>query len=320
MSDHMSLLDKLRRKKEGSLAPTADAGEGSDMIKLFDKSGAAIYVTKEDYRTKTLPGMLSANKANPEQLSAIVIGSLQDGFFPDVLEAAEHLYHIDPVRSRGTCVYGIALMKNDRLEDAERIFLAHTEKYGEDGAVLTNLAKIYSERSDTDRSNATLWHALEVDPNTENALTWYAALAHERAGNKGMVEAWHRVAAIPGSWRAQLWLARAALESHDPQGALAYYRQSMARTGDNIPTDALMQMSGDLGIHGLLAELIELIEPKFAPTIHGLQVGNNLIKAHLNLGRVDSARRILNQLRMMQRPDWTPHLRFWEAEIAKHSN
>ena len=118
---------------------------------------------------------------------------------------------------------------------------------------------------------------------------------------------------------AEMRTPRTALESHNPQGAIAYYRQSLSRVGDNVPADFLMQMSGDLGKHGLLAELIELSEPPFVPEIHGLHVGNNLIKANLGLGRIDSARKILNQLRMMRRPDWTAPLSFWETEIAKHS-
>jgi len=313
----MGIFDKLRRKRDD---PTAHARESSNVIKLFDKTGGMVLVSKEDYRTRSLPASLSANRSDPEQLSAIIIASLQDGFFPDILEAAEHLQQIDPVRSRGTCVYGIALMKNGRLEEAERVFLSHMKQYGEDGAVLTNLAKIYSERNDTEKSSATLWHALEVDPNTENALTWYAALAHERAGKEGMLEAWRHVAAIPGSWRAQLWLACTALESRDPQTALAYYREGLSRVGDSVPADFLMQMTGDLGKHGCLADLIELAEPSFVPAIHGLQTGNNLIKANLDLGRIDCARSILNQLRMMQRPDWTQSLSFWTAEIAKRSN
>jgi tetratricopeptide (TPR) repeat protein len=315
--EQMGIFDKLRRKKEGA---SADARESSDVIKLVDKTGGLVLISKEDYRTRSLPAAVSANRSDPEQLSAIIITSLRDGFFSDVLEAAEHLYQIDPERSRGTCVYGIALMKNSRLEDAERVFLSHVEQYGEDGAVLTNLAKIYSERNETEKANATLWHALEVDPNTENALGWYAALAHERAGKVGQLEAWRRVAAIPGSWRAQLWLARIALESRDPKAALAYYRQSLSRVGDNVPADFLGQMTGDLGKHGLLAELIELSEPSFVPAVHGLQAGNNLIKANLDLGRIDRARSILNQLRMMQRPDWTGSLSFWAAEIGKHSS
>jgi hypothetical protein len=51
--------------------------------------------------------------------------------------------------------------------------------------------------------------------------------------------------------------------------------------------------------------------------IHGLQVGNNLIKANLALGYVNSARRILNQLRLLQRLDWLTSLSYWETEIEK---
>ena len=83
------------------------------------------------------------------------------------------------------------------------------------------------------------------------------------------------------------------------------------------PADVLMQMSGDLGTHGLLAELLELCEPLFVPEIHGLQVGNNLIKANLGLRRIERARRILNWLKMLKRPDWPAQLAFWETEIAK---
>src|ERR1700691_795861 len=46
----------------------------------------------------------------------------------------------------------------------------------------------------------------------------------------------------------------------------------------------------DLGMHGLLPELLELTEPYFIPEVHGLQVGNNLIKANMELGHLHRAR------------------------------
>jgi hypothetical protein len=74
-------------------------------------------------------------------------------------------------------------------------------------------------------------------------------------------------------------------------------------------------MSGDLGMHGLLLELLELTEPYFIPETHGLEVGNNLIKANIELGHLDRARQIVNQLRMQPRPDWKLHLDYWQTEI-----
>lgn len=132
-----------------------------------------------------------------------------------------------------------------------------------------------------------------------------------------MIEAWERVAALPGSWRAQLWLARTALESHNNPRALGFYRESLARVGEKVPADFLQQMSGDLGMQGLFPELVELTEPYFIPEVHGLQVGNNLIKANMELGHLHRARQILNQLKMQPRPDWEPHLNYWQTEIER---
>ena len=76
---------------------------------------------------------------------------------------------------------------------------------------------------------------------------WFAALAHDRGGEKAKAAAWERIAALPGSWRAQLWLACTALEAHDTPGALAFYRQSLRADWETVPADFLKQMSGDLG-------------------------------------------------------------------------
>jgi tetratricopeptide (TPR) repeat protein len=243
----MGLLDKLRGKKENRKDAQVPLASNSNMIQLFDKSGAPIYISKENFQPM-LPGLLKAAQNDPDRLAAIIVGSIQDGFFSDILEAAEHLHSTDPQHSRGTCVYGIVLMKNHRFDDAERLFLQHTQKYGEDSYVLTNLAKIYAERKDIARIDATLWRALELDPNNDNAASWYAVLAYERVGKEGRIDAWRRIAGLPESWRAQLWLARDALESHNSTEALACYRQSLDRVGDKVPADLLIQITGDMGL------------------------------------------------------------------------
>jgi len=310
----MRLFDSLLRKKVIPPGPTAN---DSGLIRFFDQSGAEVFVTKEQWRTSILPASLKSHWEDPEALYGIVVLALQDDFAADVLDAAEHLHRVDPLPSRGACVFGIALIKTRQLDKAEQIFRTYLEHHGEDGTVLTNLAQIYSARNDAERAEATLWHALEVDPNQDNGLSWYAVIHRERSGKEAEVEAWRRVAAIPGSWRAQLWLARAALESRNRERGMAYYHESMSQVGDNIPADFLMQMTGDLGQHGLLPELLEFSEPRFDPAIHGLQVGNNLIKANLELGRFDAARKILNQLRLLKRPDWNQSLSFWDTEITR---
>ncbi len=295
----------------------ADPRTDPNLIRVFDEFGRECFITKEQWRTSVLPGTLKKNWDNPEQLYGIIVGTLNDGFFADVLAAAEHLWRIDPNHVRGTCAYGTVLIKNSHINEAEHVLRSYVEKHGEDGYVLTNLAKVYAARKETQKVEDTLWRALEVDPNQNNGLVWYTAIHRERNGNEAGLEATRRVAALQGSWRAQLWLAREALESHNLGNALAYYRESMSRIGDTLPADFLMQMSGDLGKHGHLAELLNLAEPRFIPEIHGLLIGNNLIKAHLDLGQIEAARKILEQLYSLKRPDWKHQLSFWDTEIAK---
>jgi len=207
------------------------------LIRVFDEFGRELFIAKEEWRRNVLPGTLKSNWNDPEQLYRIIVGSLNDQFFPDVLAAAEHLSHIDSNLARGACTFGIVLMKNGRLDEAEKVFATYTQKHGEEGYILTNLAKIFSARDERQKAEDTLWHALELDPNQENGLGWYMSIHRERAGQEAQFSALRRVASLSGSWRAQLWLARAALESSDLSIALVYYRESLSRSGDKVPAD-----------------------------------------------------------------------------------
>jgi tetratricopeptide (TPR) repeat protein len=208
-------------------------------------------------------------------------------------------------------------MKCDRLDDAERVFQTHIERHGDDASVLTNLAKVYSSRNENERSLQTLSHSIEVDPNQANGLAWHIAIHREKGGEQAALDTLRQVAKLPGSWRAQLWLARTALTEKHIDGALALYREGLANISGDTPADFMTQMSGDLGRAGHLRELLRLTEPRFVPQTHGLLVGNNLIKAHLDSGQIADAQRLLDQLYSLNRPDYKQQLGFWDTEIAK---
>jgi tetratricopeptide (TPR) repeat protein len=257
------------------------------------------------------------NWNNPDQLYGIIVQSLTDGFRRDVLDAARHLYEIDTLHVRAACIWGIVLMEEGRLDEAESVFEAFLARRGEDGVILTNLAKVYSRRKDDAQAEKTLWRALEIDPNQDNGLGWYLGIFREREGGQAAIDALSRIAVLPNSWRAQLWLARNALQALHLDEALTLYREGIAHAPKPVPADLLMQMSGDLGNSGHSSEIVQLCGSHFVPEIHGLLVGNNLLKAHVDLGRFDSASSILNQLYALKRPDWQQTLSFWDTEIAK---
>lgn len=198
---------------------------------------------------------------------------------------------IDPVPARSATVLGIVYMETERLKKAERVLSGHISKHGDDGVVLTNLAKVYSRQMKPNLSERTLWRGLQADPNQDNGVGWYEALHRERSGDQAGITALQRVAKVPGSWRAQLWLARKELGAGRLNEALGFYKGSLANAGQPVPADLLMQMSGDLG--------------------------NNLIKAFFDSGQLEAGRRILNQLFALKRPDWQETFSYWDTELAK---
>lgn len=303
--------------KEDRREPSGNPATDPNLIRVYDKYGRERFITKEEWRKNVLPGAIQSEWNNPDQLYGVILGALNDGFRTEIVNAARQLHEIDTDPVRGTCVWGIVLMEEDRLDEAEKVFRDFLAKHGEAGVVLTNLAKVYAKRNDDAQAEAILWRGLEVDPNQDNGFGWYEVIHRERGGDEASLAAMRRVAALPGSWRAQLWLARAALQSADLETAISLYRESLAHAPTPAPGDLLMQISGDLGNTGHLPEILDLVEPRFDPATHGLQVGNNLIKAHLDLGQTDEARRIIDQLYSLKRPDWKESLSFWDTELAR---
>jgi tetratricopeptide (TPR) repeat protein len=288
-----------------------------NFVRVYDQYGQEVFLTRQQWREEILPVSLQANWEAPDELYTILLNAMNDGMFAEIEPAAARLHSIDTNPVRGACVYAIVLLQLGRTGEAERVLNDYVERFGEEGAVLTNLAKLYASRNEAQRAEETLWRAIELDPNIENGLGWFLATEFERGGEEGRMRAMERVAALPNSWRVRLWLAKVALGTNDLPRALALYREGLASFPGPVPTEFLYPMSGDLGMAGHLRELIETTGPRFLPEIHGLIVGNNLIKAHVDLAEFEPASAIVSRLFAMKRPDWRETLGFWENTIAR---
>jgi tetratricopeptide (TPR) repeat protein len=319
----MSFLSKLFGKKPQqppalTPPPAYPPPPGAPaMMKVWDDYGRICEISREEWRTKVLPANFQRCWNKPDELAGLIHSGLNDGFIPDCLEPARQLHRIDPQPERGATFLAVTLLQLKNYEEAEKVATEALRQHGEDGTLLTNLAKAQSGKGETALSERTLWHALEVDPNLDNGLLWYQAIHHDRGGESAGTDALRRIAALPGSWRAQLWLARDALTSKRLEEALKLYQECLGRAGKPAPADLLQQISGDLGNAGHLPEILQLVAPHFDPSAHGLMVGNNLIKAHFDLGQLDAARRVLDQLYRQNRGDWKENLSYWDTEIAK---
>lgn len=293
-----SLTGKKERpstQEEPQQAHAADAPEpGEEMIVAYDANGRQMHITRSDWRDKVfLPG-LELKWDDAAGLYDALLGGLNDGFAADLIPAAARLVEIDDDPERSHTIQGIVLMKNNQLDEAESTLKTGMAKVGATGILLTNLAKVFAERGDDARADELLWQAIEADPNQDNGLVWWATLKQEREGETGYVAGLKTVAALPGSWRAQLWLARHYLEHKNVAAAKALYEEVLA--GGRYDSRSLMMISGDLGQNGEISLIVELIAPIYDEHRHDPMAGINLLRAYQELGNPEEGEKLLSRM------------------------
>jgi tetratricopeptide (TPR) repeat protein len=296
----MGILNKLFGKQNSSNLRD-NLSQRDDMIRMYDNDGNEFFISKSEYRNKILPDTFEKTKDNPDGLYDAIVLTLQDGFFEDCLLPAKRLAQIDPNKERSATILGITLMKNNQLDEAQKVLDNYLEQNGDSGVVLTNLAKVFAEKGQGEKSVGTLWKALTINPNQDNALDWWGAIHHEQEGEEGFYRAMEEVAQIPGSWRPQLWLARRLLEQKKISPAIAIYRTVLESAPE--AEDALMMISGDLGNNGYLMQMLDLVLPFYKAEKHGALAGLNLIQSCIRLGEKETGLRLCDSVDRLQRYD-----------------
>jgi tetratricopeptide (TPR) repeat protein len=287
-----------------------------EQVEVFDEFGRRLMVPIAAWR-ETMAGAMAAAKDDPDKLYGLILEALNLKMVHEVVGASKRLYEIDLNAERGACLRGIVLTESGEPAAAAEVLSSYLREHGPAGVILTNLAKAQVAMGLEAEASATLWQAMEADPNQENGLGWYAVREKELHGEPAYREALLRVAALPGSWRAQAWLARELLKEKKLGEAVGLYEEALARAGRPSPTVLLQSVSGDLGKEGYTEQAMGMTLPFYDAKVHGLAVGNNLIKAALDLGRTAEAKRLLQELQELARPGWAQTLNYWESEIHR---
>ena len=308
----MGFLKKLFGREQK--APPTEP-ERPEMITAFDQFGREIQVSRDTWRRDVLPANLQKHWSDPDELSSLIIMALDDGFATDLLAAAKRLYETDPNRERGACLHAIVLMKSRKLAEAERVIVKALAESPQSAALLTNLAKVQADKGDEQKSRATLWQAILADPNFADAVNWYGALEEERNGKGGWIAAMRRIAALDGSWRANLWLARELLEAKDLAGARALYEKVLIMAAGE--PEVLLQISGDLGRAGHLDEIISLVLPFYDHQRHDIGAGFNLLQAFLELGDWQRGEELLHKLMLLGLPPYREQMMWYSGKFAE---
>ncbi|MBB1267880.1 lipopolysaccharide assembly protein LapB [Shewanella sp. SR44-3] len=317
MSFFKKLFSGKSNKKNIEEPSCSDLGKTQskdNLVKVHDEYGREIHIDRNVWLDSVLIGNLEKNRDNPDELYSMILSGLDDGFEVHLQDASARLYEIDPNKERSACIYAIVLMKNKCLKQAEKILKETMSVIGGSGVLLTNLAKVYAMRNEHGTAETILWSALELDPNQDNALDWYSVIHHERGGKPAYIDALTKVSKLSGAWRPHLWLARESLERGDKDVAISCYEEVFLRA-KNPNSQVLQQISGDLGLKGHIEDILTVVVPHFNIEQHGFSVGNNLIKAFIELKRYQEAKSLVEALFMQKRSDWKEGLNYWSDEL-----
>ena len=119
----------------------------------------------------------------------------------------------------------------------------------------------------------------------------------------------------PSTVLPRLAAARACLEARDLPAALALYEPVLAEAGERA--DVLVTVSGDLGRHGYVQQIVELIAPRYDAERHGPATGLNVLQAYLALRNADAAQHVLDILFSLDRPELAERLHGFSNAIAE---
>jgi len=287
------------------------------MITFFDKNGAKIHVTKEEYKANVLPGIFERSWSDAQELYNSIIMAFDDELPQECLEPAKHLYKIDENHERGATILGIALLKNERYQEAQQHLEKYISAYGKSGVILTNLAKAYSYQGHKIRAKEVLWESVELYPNLDNAVQWIASIALDSGGEEGYLSALEEISKIEGSWYADLWLARHDLEKDNKSDALIRYIKILKLAPEN--NDALFMISGDLGKHGFVSDVMNIVYPIYNIKNHGIGPAMNLLQACAETKNVEKGLILLSKLKELKRPDIIEHIHYYENVFVNNA-
>lgn len=297
-------------------ATTPRNDDDETTMEVFDPQGRVVRVSRDSWRDGVLLPTLEAAKGDEERLYVIVVAAVSDGFAEAVVPFAEYFARTCTSPLRGAGLLGAALIACGRLDDAGAVLSEATRDHGEDAIVFCNMARVHEGLNDEEKAGEMLWKALTLDPNQDFGFAWFLDRSRGKGGHEATRAACERVAALEGAWRARVILASYALKHGDADSAARLYAEAIAMAPKPVPSDLLLQMSGDLGKAKKLQELVDRVAPLFDPKEHDFYAGANLMKGYLGLDRRDDAQKIFDVLCKEERADWQERLENWRAILA----
>src|SRR3954471_12703827 len=97
----MALL-RRHKKTPPPVDETPPEPPPEERLTAYDAYGRAVSLTREEYRSRLVPGTLRKNWGNPPGVYRAMVQGLRDDSAADLLAASEHLAQSDPDPERAT--------------------------------------------------------------------------------------------------------------------------------------------------------------------------------------------------------------------------
>jgi tetratricopeptide (TPR) repeat protein len=278
--------------------PPAAAAERTPpaFVEARDALGRPVRIPRDEYAGKVLPGLLQAHAANPDRLAAVILQAVRDGFAADVLPAANRLTAIDKDLERALSVLALVQRDVGELDQAEATLRELQQKRPGSLAATVGLGMLAIERGQTARAEGLFWDVLQRDCNHADAVHGWLRLRHQAVGDAGYRAEVGKLAALPGSWRAQLWLARHLAQQGAVADAVAIHRDVLTRCGEQ--PDAVLMAGTDL-VQQQQHDLVrELVLPRFVPGRSHPHLGLALLHHHLQNREHEAGAALLHQMHL----------------------
>lgn len=292
--------------------PNTEAGAEDQYLYAFNERGQRVRFTREQWAKHVIPQNIKLHWKDPDKLFALLQQAISAGFYEEIEQAAWHLQEIDKNLERGSSLAAHVLLRLGKLDESEELIDQFIEVAGPTGNMLTGKAKIMAERDPKADVSPLLRQALELNPNMENPLHWYALIGREQNGIEGLKERLRDACTIPGSFLPQIRLGGVLLKEGDNEGALELYESilDLAKKDGNI----LLGISSALAQYSLIEEMIDMLVPVYNFQKHGPYVGMNLAQAMTKVGRHSEARQLVKPIRALNNQQFNEYLDTMDKE------
>lgn len=266
-----------------------------DHVEVLNSQGQRVSITREQYLTQALPEMLKASDADPERLTQVIMQAVRDGFADNVIAAANRLTVLDKNNiERALTVLAVVQRDCGDLDLAEDTLKELQQRKPDSAASYVGLGMLQERQGNLAKCAELLWQALQIDCNNADAVHGYLQTRHSSVGDDGYPAEIEKVMALPGAWRAHMWMARLHLSKDNADGAAVIYRDKLS--GDAVESDALLMAVADMVQNGKHDLVEELVVPKFEPGKHHPHIGMAILQHYHMQEKNEVGEQLLHQM------------------------